>query len=226
MVMVDVFMIGLLYGEEVHLQVDLFIGVLQVYRGDEVLLLEVSLGEVVHGLRVLLLVPLIPDVTHDYQRHAEEHQEPHYAQPQAHRCPVEVSRCPGLPVVVGAGGDIQRHVVGPAPGAAVAGRAQAGGLPGGSTGGTGGGGDAGPAVEAALEGTTVGGFGAVAARVARGAVAVVVVDAVGAGGAVDTGVGRTLVDVGLTALAREAGPAAAHCQVPVQHAVSTIGALQ
>lgn len=217
MVTVHVFMIGLVYGE-VHLQVHLFIGVLQVYRGDEVLPLEVGLGQVVHGfLRVPLPVPLVPDVTHPHQRHAEEHQHRHQAHPQAHRRPVQVSRCPG--VVVGAGGAVQRHVVGPAPGAAVAGRAEAGRQAGGSAGS--GGGDAGPAVEAALEGAAVGGLGAVAARVAWGAGAVVVVDAVGAGGAIGTGVGGTLVDVALAALAREAGPAAAHVQVPAQHAVST-----
>lgn len=47
--MVDVFVVRLFPGT-VHLQFDLFICILELDGRDEVLLLKVSLGEVVHGL--------------------------------------------------------------------------------------------------------------------------------------------------------------------------------
>lgn len=48
-VVVDVFVIGLFSGT-LHLQINLFIVVLELQSGDEVLFLKVTLGEVVHGL--------------------------------------------------------------------------------------------------------------------------------------------------------------------------------
>ena len=162
-------MIGLLHGE-VHLELHLLIGVLQVHGGDEVLLLEVRLGQVVHGLRVLLPAPPLPDVAHPHQHQAEQQQEHRRAHPQAHRRPAQGSRRPGVLVAVGwAGGDVHRHVPGPAAGPAVARRAEAGGRPRRPAGDADDARHARPAVEASLEGAAVSGLGAVAARVARGA---------------------------------------------------------
>lgn len=81
-------------------------------------------------------------------------------------------------------------------------------------------GSAGPTVQAGLRGAAIHRLVAVAARGARGADAFVVADAVLAGGAVRAGVPGALVDVDLTAQARETRPTAAQPPVTVDHAVS------
>lgn len=66
----------------VHLQVDLLVRVFQVDGRDEVLLLKVRLGEVVHCLRVLLLgAPLLLLVPQNHHYYAEEQKKRH--QPHA-----------------------------------------------------------------------------------------------------------------------------------------------
>lgn len=76
--MVDVFVIRLFPGT-VHLQINLFIGVFQLYSRDEVLLLKVNLGNVVHHLRVLLFASLLLDLTYYHHYHPEKHQNSHQA---------------------------------------------------------------------------------------------------------------------------------------------------
>lgn len=98
-VVVDVFVIRLFHGT-VRLQIHLFICVLELQSGDEVLFLKVNLGEVVHGLGVTMLVPLPLDMARHCRCHAEEHHNDHQAHAQAHGC--KVQRVPGFPAYVGA----------------------------------------------------------------------------------------------------------------------------
>lgn len=181
-VVVDVFVIRLFRGT-VHLQIHLFVRVLELQSGDEVLFLEVGLGEVVHGFGVPLLVPLLLDVTRHRRRHAEEHQNGHQAYTQADGCKVQLVT--GLPAHGGL-----------ALGPAVVSGAGAHGLAFGADG-------AGPAVEAGQGAAAVDGLVTVASRVPWLAGAAVVVHAVYAGGAVRTRVSGTLVDVDLAAQSGE-----------------------
>lgn len=71
--MVDALAVGPLPGT-VHLQFHLFIVVLELQSGDQVLPLEVALGEIVHGLCVALLVPLPPHIARRRRRYAAKHQ--------------------------------------------------------------------------------------------------------------------------------------------------------
>lgn len=61
LVVVDVFVIRLVAGT-VQLQVNLFIVILDLQGGEEVLFLKVTPGAVVHGLRALILLPPLPDM--------------------------------------------------------------------------------------------------------------------------------------------------------------------
>lgn len=81
-------------------------------------------------------------------------------------------------------------------------------------------GGAGPAVQAGCRGAAIGRLVAVAACVARGADAGVVVHAVPAGGAIRAGVPGTLIDVDLAARARETRTTAAEPQVTVNHTMA------
>lgn len=207
-VVVDVFLIRLFPGT-VHLQIDLFIVVLEFQSRDKVLSLEVTLGEVVHGLRVPLLVSLLPDVAYYHHHHAEKHQGSHQAYSQNDGCQAQL-----IGAYVGAGSVGGRHDVELAPGAAVmvwADAAQPAFRSGGAS----------PAVEARLRGTVVRWSVAVATRVPWGAGAGVVVDAVDAGGAVCAGVPGAFVNVALTAETSEARATAAHLTVPVAHTMAT-----
>lgn len=215
-VVVDVFVIGLFCGT-FHLQIHLFVSVLELQSRDEVLFLKLGPGEVVHGFGVPPLVPLLPDVTRHHRRHAEEHQGGHQAHAQAHGCKVQLVA--GFPAYVGAGGVGSDFLGGLALGPAVVSRAEALGPASGSNG-------AGPAVEAGPGAAAVDGPVTVASRVPRRAGAAVVVHAVYAGGAVRTRVSGTLVDVDLTAQSGETRATAAHVEAILHHTMSTIGALQ
>lgn len=100
-VVVDVFVFRLFAGT-VHLQIDLFIVVLELQSGDEVLLLKVPPGEVVHGLRVLSLAPLLPDMTYYDPNHADRHQNTYqaYAQNDGWKTQLVI----GLLAFIGTGG--------------------------------------------------------------------------------------------------------------------------
>lgn len=213
---VDVLAVGLFPGA-VHLQLHLFIVVLELQSGDQVLSLKVALGEVVHGLRVPLLVPPPPHVARRRHRHAAEHQRRHQADAQTHGR--QAQPVLGLRAHVGAGGvrGGRRRVSELTPGAAVVFRADAGRLPLFLVPVVG---EAGAAVEAGPRGAAVRRPVAVAARVARRAGAGVVVDAVHAGGAVGAGAPGALVDVDLAVGTSEAREAAALRAAAAHHAVA------
>lgn len=211
---VDSLVVGPLPGT-VHLQLHLFIVVLELQSGDQVRPLKVTLGEVVHALRNAPLVPLPPHVAHRRRRYAAEHQRHPQAYSQTHGR--QAQPVLGLRAHVGAAGVRWGRCVGRqlTPGAAVDPRADAGRLlfPAIAS-------DAGAAVEAGPQGTEVCRPVAVATCKTRGAGAGVVVDAVHAGGAVSTGASGTLVDVDLAAGTSEARKAAALRAAASHHAVA------
>jgi len=200
----------------VHLQADFLVGVFELRRRDQVVPLDV--GQVVHGLRVPPAPLGLPvDVPHGQAHHAQQHQQRHQAHRQRHRRPLEaigvVAVAPHGEGHGGGGG--QELAVGPreAHGADAGG----GGLAGTPSAG------AEAAVGAGPQGALVQQAVAVAPGVARGTCALVVVDVVQAGAAVDAGVVGTLVGVDLAALAREARSAAAHTGAAVDDAESACG---
>lgn len=208
---VDALAVGPLPGT-VHLQFHLFIVVLELQSGDQVLSLKVPLGEIVHGLRVALLVPLPPHVARRRQCHAAKHQR----HPQADS---QTKGSQAQPVLrplahVRAGG--RCHLCQLTLRAAVVFRADAGRLLFPAVGG-----DAGAAVEAGPRGAEVRRPVAVATRETRRAGAGVVVDAVDAGGAIGAGASGALVDVDLAAGTSEAREAAALWAAASHHAVAS-----
>lgn len=208
--MVHALAVGPLPGT-VHLQFHLFIVVLELQRGDQVLPLEVALGEIVHGLGVTLLVPLPPRVARRRHRHAAQHQR----HPEANAQTQSRQAQPVLRVRahVGAGGWCHRREL--TLGAVVVFRAEAGRLLPAV------GRDAGAAVEAGPRGAEVRWPVAVATRKTRRAGAGVVVDAVHAGGAVGAGAPGALVDVDLAAGTSEAREAGALRAAASHHAVAS-----
>lgn len=208
-VVVDLFVIRLFPGT-LHLQINLFIGVLELKSRYKVLFLKVNLGEVVHGFWVLLLVSLLLDMMYYHYYHAEKNQNGHQAYSHADGCQTQLLTCN---VCVGARGS-WRHVDGLALEASVLGVADAGRLAFVSSG-------TGPSIQTGLRGTVVCRLVTVAARVPRRTGAGVVVDAIYAGGAVGTRVSCALVDVDLTAQSCEAWATAAQPEVIMDNAVPT-----
>lgn len=194
----------------VHLQADFLVGVFQLAGRDQVVSLHV--GQVVHSLCVAGLPLVLPvDVPQRQPHHAQQHQQRHQPHRQRHRRPLEAVLAA---LSLHLGGDGDRDL---ASESAVAGGADAGGR-----------GLARPAapgadapVAAGLKGALVQDPVAVAAAVACGTAAAVVIDPVLAGAPVEAGASGALVDVDFALVAGKSCSAAAHTCPAVDQAQAT-----
>lgn len=190
----------------VHLKADLFISVLQLGGGDQVVSLRFR--HVVHCLATSPFSRRLPvNVAQGNDHHAKENHDGHQTYGQRNREPLKA-----VLRLLFRHGSRDRVVF--AVGSGEAAGAEAGRWTSRDA-------DAGSPVEAGSGRAGVGGPVAIAAFVSRGAGADVVVDAVVARSAVAAGVGGAVVDVDLAALAGKACSTAAHANAALDHTQAT-----